>query len=160
MVVADSGPLIAFARLSALGVLHEMFGKVLVPRVVADECTFQLHRPGAQAIAAAIEATVLTRMEVGGVARFAETHLLDASEAAALLLAQAQACPALVDERRGRRVAARLGVPVVGTVGVLLAARQAGKMPALNPLLDSLDAFGYRLPKALAGEALLRAGEA
>lgn len=160
MVVADSGPLIAFARLSLLDVLQDMFGQVLVPDVVADECIFELHRPGAKAIAAALQAAILTRVEVDGVARFAEAHLLDAGEAAALLLAQAKACPTLMDERRGRRVAARLGVPVVGTVGVLLAARRKGKVPALAPLFGALGEFGYRIPSALVTEALRRAGEA
>lgn len=159
MVVADSGPLIAFARLSLLGVLQDIFGEVLVPETVADECTFELHRPGARAIAAALDAAILTRVAIGGAKEFAEKHLLDAGEAATLLLAQARACPALMDERRGRHVAGRLDIPVVGTVGVLLAARRTGRVGKLLPLFEALGEFGYRIPPTLVKEVLERVGE-
>ena len=129
MVVVDSGPLIAFARLSRLALLRDIFEQVLVPDIVVDECTFQMHRPGAQAIREAPASRQLARVEVDSVVDFADAHLLDAGESATLMLAQANACPALLDERRGRGVAIRLGIPVVGTVGALLAARLAGQMP-------------------------------
>lgn len=159
MVVADSGPLIAFARLSLLELLPETFGRVLVPDVVVAECTAQPHRPGAKAIAMALADGLLEAVEVEGAGRFADLHLIDEGEASALLLAMAEACPTLIDERRGRRVASRLGVPVVGTVGVLLAARQREAIPALRPLFEELNGFGYRVSAVLVAEALARAGE-
>jgi len=159
MVVADSGPLIALARLDLLRLLPSQFDGALVPDVVLSECTVQIHRPGARAILAAKEAGTLQAAPVPDVERFAAAHLLDPGEAAALLLARERSCPALVDERRGRRVAARLGIPLVGTVGVLLAARKAGEVAALAPLLEAMTAFGYRLPPDLVREALRRAQE-
>src|SRR5574338_676789 len=160
MVVADSGPLIALARLDLLPLLRSQFDAVLVPGVVLLECTAQTQRPGARAILAAKEAGLLEAAAVPDAERFAAAHLIDRGEAAALLLAQERACPALVDERRGRRVAAQLGIPLVGTLGVLLAARKAGQVPALAPLLEALTAFGYRLPPDLVRKTLHRAGDA
>lgn len=159
MVVADSGPLIALARLDLLRLLQIHFGEVLVPDEVFVECTVHPHRPGAQAIRAARDVGLFACVAVTGVDRFVDDHLLDPGEAAALILALEHNCPALVDERKGRRVARQLGIPVVGTVGLLLAARQAGDVTALVPLLESLASFGYRVPAEVAREALHRVGE-
>jgi uncharacterized protein len=44
----------------------------------------------------------------------------------------------LIDERRGRRLAAREGVRVIGLVGVLMYAKQRSFVPAVRPLLENL----------------------
>ncbi|MBL8481102.1 MAG: DUF3368 domain-containing protein [Rhodocyclaceae bacterium] len=121
--------------------------------------TARAQRPGARSILAARDAELLRAAHVPDVQHFATTHRLDAGEAAVLLLAQERKCPALVDERRGRWAATRLGIELVGAVGVLLAARKAGDVPALAPLLQALTEFGYRLAPELVREALRRAGE-
>lgn len=159
MVVADSGPLIALARLSLLQLLPQYFETVLVPDVVFLECTRHRDRPGACAILAASDAGLFRQVSVPGAEGFAAEHLLDAGESAALLLAQNLAVPALVDERKARLVAARLGIPVVGTVGVLVAARVAGQVGPLRPIFEALGEFGYRVSDALIHDALRRIGE-
>lgn len=159
MVVADSGPLIALARLSLLQLLPQSFETVLVPEVVFLECTQHGDRPGARAILAAGDAGLFRRVPVPGAEAFAGEHLLDGGESAALLLAQELAVPGLVDERKARLVARRLGIVVVGTVGVLVAARIAGQVGPLRPLFDALGEFGYRVSDALIQDALRRVGE-
>lgn len=76
-----------------------------------------------------------------------------------MVLARERTAPVLVDERRARRVASRLGIPVVGTVGLLVAAHHAGEVDALAPLFEALNAFGYRLSPALIQGALRHTGE-
>lgn len=159
MVVADSGPLIALARLGMLGLLPDQFETVLVPEAVFLECTYDRSRPGARAIAAASEASLFVRITVPDAERFAAVHLLDVGESAALLLAQSRSTPVLVDERKARRVASMLHIPVVGTVGILVAARIAGKIGPLQPILSQLDQFGYRLSGRLVQDALRRTNE-
>lgn len=159
MVVADSGPLIALARLSLLQLLPQSFETVLVPEVVFVECTRHGDLPGARAILAAGDAGLFRRVPVPGAEAFAGEHLLDGGESAALLLAQELAVPALVDERKARLVARRLGIAVVGTVGVLVAARIAGQVGPLRPLFNALGEFGYRVSDALIQDALRRVGE-
>lgn len=160
MVVTDSGPLIALARLDLLPLLRRRFDTVLVPETVFLECTRRGDRPGALAIASASDAGLLHRTHVTGTDRFAAENLLDAGESAALVLARRRAVPVLVDERKARRVAARLGIPVVGTVGVLVAARKASEVGPLRPIFELLGEFGYRLSDELVQEALGRVEEA
>lgn len=160
MIVADSGPLIALARLSLLQLLPDHFGTVFVPDAVFVECTRYGDRPGGRAIVAAGETGLFTRVVVPDAEQFAANYLLDAGESAALLLAQSRSVPVLVDERKARRVAFRLGIPVVGTVGVLVAARITGRIGPLKPIFAMLDQFGYRLSDALIQGALRRTDEA
>ncbi len=86
--------------------------------------------------------------------------LLDAGESAAILLALETQCRfLLIDERRGRQIARRRGIPVVGLAGVLLAARQQGLLESVGSVLAALSRQGYRLADALVAEVLRLAGE-
>lgn len=84
---------------------------------------------------------------------------LGAGEAAAISLAIAQGCGVLIDDMRGRAVAAKFKLDIVGTVGVLVLARQRALIPALNPLLEQLVASGHYLSTALVQTALRKVGE-
>lgn len=63
-----------------------------------------------------------------------------------------------MDDRKAREVAQRLGVPVTGTVGLLIKAKQEGVIAAVRPLLDALDANHFRISDALRTEALKLVG--
>jgi hypothetical protein len=84
---------------------------------------------------------------------------LDAGESEVVVLAQEHGVTAAIDERRARNLAAALGVAQTGTVGILLAAKRAGLIPALTPLLDLLAARGVHLSSRLYEEARRMAGE-
>lgn len=101
----------------------------------------------AHAIVAAGEAGLFSRVVVTGATHFGANHLLDVGESAVLWLVQSRSVPVLLDERKARRVASRLGIPVVGTVGGLVAARIAARIRPLSPIFASLDQCGYRYRK-------------
>jgi predicted nucleic acid-binding protein len=65
-----------------------------------------------------------------------------------------------MDDLPARRLAARLGLRVVGTAGVLLAVKRLGFIVYIRPLLDGLDAAEFRLSRRVRAEVLDVAGEA
>jgi uncharacterized protein len=65
----------------------------------------------------------------------------------------------ILHDQKAREVAQRLGVPVTGTVGLLIKAKQEGVIATVRPLLDALDANHFRISDALRAEALKLAGE-
>jgi len=66
----------------------------------------------------------------------------------------------LLDDGRARRFGRLLGLRMTGTVGVLARATREGLVPRLAPLLDRLDALGFRLSAQARTMALGLAGEA
>ena len=139
VVVADTSPLIYLSRVGALGLLHTLFGEVVVPRAVWTEVVEQrTAAPGLDALRIANWLRVVDQelpvLDLG----------LDAGETAAILLAESlQADLLLIDERLGRRVAESRGLIVRGTLGVLVQARRTGALPALRPVLERLVADGF-----------------
>ncbi|WP_238360520.1 DUF3368 domain-containing protein [Iningainema tapete] len=85
---------------------------------------------------------------------------LDLGEAEAIALAvELNAVRLIIDERRGRKEAIKLGVQVTGLLGILLTAKQQGLVPLVQPILDDLIANDFWVRKELYTEVLLLAGE-
>jgi hypothetical protein len=88
-------------------------------------------------------------------------RVVDAGEAEAIALArELHADRLLIDERRGRRLAIREGVAVIGLVGVVIFARQRGLIPSARSLLLRLEVeAGVYLSLDVRDTALASVGE-
>jgi uncharacterized protein len=49
----------------------------------------------------------------------------------------------ILDDRPARRVAAELGLPLIGTLGILVMAKTEGLIPAIRPEVDALIHSGF-----------------
>jgi predicted nucleic acid-binding protein len=100
------------------------------------------------------------RLELATLRPLAALRLLvDPGESEAIVLAYERGFRIILDDRKAREVAQRLRVPVTGTVGLLVKAKQEGVIPLVRPLLDALDAHQFRIGDALRAEALRLAEE-
>ena len=123
LLVADSGPLIALARIDLLALPTRLFGELLVTATVWDEVTRE-PRAAEQAALSAAVAGGLLRIEADPLQipdALAQARL-DDGERSALALALLRGAVVLVDERRGRACALDLGLHVLGTLGLLVRA--------------------------------------
>ena len=161
VVVADTGPLIALARVSQLELLREPNGETLVPPMVHVELAIDTARPGAKALAGAFAAgwiNVQPVVDSNAVANLA--RLLDPGESEAIVLAEQESARfLLIDDARGRKVARARGLSVVGVAGLLLSAKSRGALAELGPVLEALSRVGYRLSSRLVAAVLEKAGE-
>jgi uncharacterized protein len=67
----------------------------------------------------------------------------------------------LLDEQEARHVSQKLGLRVVGTLGILLLAKQKQIIPQVQPLLDAMiDVAQYWVKNTLYQEVLRQTGEA
>ena len=86
---------------------------------------------------------------------------LDQGEAEAIVLANEQKADLiLLDEKAARKVAKKLGLPVLGTVGILKWAKKSGLIDSLREWLDALQREGnFRIASDGYNEALCAVSE-
>lgn len=154
IVVADASPLILLGQVGQLELLRELFGEVLVPRSVWEEATDNA-LPGSEAVTSAT--WLVVRQDPEGTAPL--DHLGRGEAMAFALARQVGADLLLVDDLQARKAARRQGVAVRGTLGVLVAAKEAGLVLELRPPIKDLIAAGMRVSDRLVDEVLRAAGE-
>jgi len=156
VVIADTGPLIAFARLDHLELLPKIFESVYVTDAVVAE---YLAGRNAEEIAR-IQAAADSWFECITGPDYAHLLLeIDAGEASAIAAAVERRCGLLIDDKAGRKVAGNLGVPVIGTLGALIISRRRQLIPAIRPLIDELVTSGYFLGADVIAAALAACDE-
>jgi hypothetical protein len=159
--VTNSSVLIALSTIGQLSLLHQRFpGGVLLPQAVWREVVETgKGQPGARDVASASWLTIcqVTNQTLISLLRIE----LDEGEAEAIALFSENPVDAiLLDEKNARRVARQMGLPTLGTVGVLIWAKQNGLILSLQEQLDALQNQGkFRLSQLLYREALSRVGE-
>ena len=161
VVIANTGPLIALARVEELDLLRRLYRRVVVPPAVHTELAIDSNRPGAKVLAGVFAAGWADVAAVTDASVRWELHqLLGPGEAEAIALAEQEDTRfLLIDDARGRRTARSREIPIVGVAGVLLAAKSRGELSVVGPVLDRLSSVGYRLSPRLVAGTLLRAHE-
>lgn len=157
VVIADAGPLIAFARIQHLDLLPRVFDRVLVTDAVFEECAGKPDFPESLLIQEAVSHKTLERCTPPDFSAYLLE--VDAGEASTIAAAIECGSGVLMDDRAGRRMAAHIGIPVIGTVGVLVLAKRKGFVPLVRPLLERLVASGYFLGEEIIAAALEVSGE-
>lgn len=159
-IVCNTGPLIALERAGLLHLFGPLFGQVVIPTAVERE--FLAGHPTGTTF---FEATASGLIQVSTMAMPLDPllkSLLDEGEAAVIQLAQAMGInQVLIDERKGRKVARDIyGLRTLGTVRVLLEAKQSGLIDSILQPLESMRENGYRIHEDIVQAALRQAGEA
>ena len=159
--VVNSSVLIALSSIEQLRLLQYRFtGGVLIPDAVWDEVVETGGgRPGASEVQAA-SWIQRRRVKDRDYVRLLRAEL-DAGEAEAIALARENRAEViLLDEKEARRAARRLGMRVLGTVGLLIWAKREGLIPNLRELLQTLqEQGGFRLSQEICTAALRDVGE-
>lgn len=169
IVIADASPLIALARIEQLDLLRHLFESVYLTDTVQQEIFSQENLPDAQRIKQAIDSGWLQAVDMPVSAQhslYSVMHVegLDAGEATSLLYADrlqnsGESPLVLIDEAKGRKIARRLDLDLIGTVGVLAIAKQEDLIASVRPLLKQLQESGYYLSERVIAQGLVMAGE-
>ena len=159
IVVSDTTPLSELAKIGRLDLLRDVYGKVIIPQEVFDEATAWNH-PIRSVITSAnwIEIRNVTNSQ-SVISLYASTSLGIGECAAIFLAEELNATRLLMDDLAARREAQSRNLPVIGTVGVILVAKDLGIIPAVKDLLDALIIHGARIGQQLYRDVLNLAGE-
>ena len=144
-VVSNASPLISLSTISQLDLLKALFEQVAIPQAVYDEVV--VHGEGEPGSHEVDEADWIKVCRVGD--RFAVDLLreaLGAGESEAIVLAQElNAKYVILDDGLARRKARRIKLPMLGTLGILLMAKEADLIPVVEPILDELRHTDFRM---------------
>lgn len=161
IIVSDTSPITSFATIGQLDLLRQLYSKILIPEAVYQELTGTATLvPGSREVKTLewIEVRQVTNRPL--IVTLLEQQL-DEGECEAIALAiELNAELLLIDERRGRAEADRLGLRIIGLLGVLVEAKQKGFILAVKPVLDNLIATArFRVADALYARILNTVGE-
>ena len=159
--VSNTSPLVGLSTLGRLELLREYYSEVWIPPAVWREVVEDGgSKPGSGEVSAAVAEDWIQVVEPDRrrVERFAGD--LDEGEVEAIALALTSSIEVLVmDEVKGRRRAAELGINLTGTVGILTRSVQEGRSNNLRRDLDTLIQAGFYIREDLYRQALAAVGE-
>lgn len=145
IVIADAGPLIAFASVDLLFVLKALFSELVVTESVRAECS---EKAGAdsQRIGSAIEAGWLSIQRAPKPAKALSSSLgAGESDSIRLAIKNPEDTLSILDDRLARRYALRRGLNLVGTVQLLDLAEQRGLVSDAAACIAHMAERGYRI---------------
>lgn len=156
-VILNNTPLVCLWLLGQFDLLRQLYAEVVVPEAVWAEFLAVESTPRQQALQ---QAPWLARTQLDNPQSALVFAGLDRGESEVLALAiERQARLVVIDERRARSYAQRLQLPVTGTLGLLLAAKQKDLIPAVALLIEALQAAGLYFHPSLVAAVLELAAE-
>ncbi len=160
-VVSNTSPLTNLAAIRQLDLLQQLYTQIVIPEAVYNELTgVETPVPGTR------EVQDLDWIQVRPLVNHSfvialQQEPLDLGEAEAISLArELNADRLLIDERKGRAVASRLGIKLTGVLGILIVAKRRELIPKIKPLIDELiDISRFRVSDELYAWVLQDVGE-
>lgn len=153
VAVSNTSPLIALKHAGVIDKLSLLFQKVIVPPSVMRELSvkekdfFQsfslifVEKPHDKRIVAVLKTIV------------------DEGEAEAIALALEKGNLLIIDDLKGRKLARRLGLKIIGTLGLLKIMKLKGAIREVKPAIERLKKRGFYLSDDLVDRLLSDVGE-
>lgn len=155
-VVSNATPIISLAVIDRLALLEDIFKRIYIAEAVYDEMNSARY-PGYKELDSPL--FEVKRINDRKNLDFLLNDL-DLGEAESILLASEIKADALImDERSGYKIAQKRGLPVIGTLTVLLMAKKRGMIKEVKPTLDEMIRKGRWYSKYVYNYFLRSVGE-
>lgn len=142
-IVADASCLIVLQNIQELSLLEKLFGEVFITKEVKKE--FGLDLPE----------WIKVREVHNKIQQNALNLILDEGEASSIALSLETGNSLLIiGEKKGRRVAQELGLKIIGTLGVILRAKERDLTDSIEDLVEKLENADFRIPQSLKAKIL------
>ena len=133
-MISDSGPIFSLAIIDKLEILSLLFEKIRIPLAVWDEVTLDKTKDHYHRI------QLFFRDKKQKIKGFNElVFLMDYGESESLILyKELNADFLLIYDKKARSIAESFGIRCIGTIGLLMQAKNKGFIDALKPLFEAL----------------------
>jgi len=154
IAVSNTSPLVLLDKAGHLWILGKLLEKVFIPPAVDAEWL----RPGGYVVPQWLSVATLSQDTVSVAKDLYQK--IDKGEAEAIaLFSSMKADLLLIDDLNGRRQAKAMGFPVVGTLGILIAAKRKEIIPEITAVLEILKQHRFYVSDEVLKRALILAGE-
>ena len=157
-IICNTSPLQYLHQLGLLEVLRDLVGHVVVPSAVVRELSAGRVQGVDLPVPEKLEWVIVRTPISTSVLPLVVDLGIGETEVLALAL-ESGIAQVLLDDALARRVAAMLGLPLRGTLGILLDAKKSHLITAIAPLLERLQLLGFRIGRDTHRHVLELAGE-
>lgn len=157
-IISDTTPIISLIKINRLDLLEKLFEEVLIPEAVYRELTTNAlfeNEPKIVKTSSFLKTSSVQNRK--SLQLLQAVSGLDDGESEAIILADELKSDVLImDEKKGRKVAEKLGIKITGTVGVLLQSYSENMISSdeIKTYLDQLKNSNIRLSESLIQKAL------
>ncbi len=143
VVISDASTIIGLADIDCLELLKKLYQEVEITTIVKDEVSLDLPD------------WISINDDYNDVVYRALIPMLDDGEASSIALAlEYSESLLIIDERKGRKHAVRLGLKITGVTGIIIRAKNEGHIESGKEKLDALMAQGFWLSSKIYDLAL------
>jgi predicted nucleic acid-binding protein len=141
--VVNASPLIVLGKVGQLDLLTKLPQRIVVPAAVVTEI---LAGPEGDAARLAVQAKLFISVDTPGIVPELAAWDLGAGETSVLAYSLAHpGCIAILDDGAARKCAKAFGVPMKGTLAVIILAKKRGLIPSAAKVLHAVQEAGLRL---------------
>lgn len=160
-VVCDTNVIIDFSKIGRLDLLKDVFDEVLIPEEVKEELIIgNLDGIEDTNIKEALADWISIKFVED---RFALENLkihIDKGESASIVLYKEMNADLLaINDLKARGIAYALEIRIIGTLGILLLAKDKGLIQEIKPIIEKLKKIGAYISSSLYNRILKDAGE-
>jgi predicted nucleic acid-binding protein len=156
--IVNASPLILLTKIGRIDLLDAEDVDVVVPMPVLQQVANL--GPADPAVRAIHDAGWSVVMPSSPVPESLSRWKLDPGEESVLTVAlQSPGCEVVIDDRAGRRCAEAHGIPLLGTVGLVILAKRLGRITEARPIIEDLRRVGLYVKDNVIADALKQAGE-
>lgn len=158
--VVDANIFILFARSNLFHLLTEVFDSILITADIYEEVVLKsAGRPGADEVQKAQNIAQQSLKQPEWLTKLTEYNIDSADASIVQLASECQPDFLLSDDRRVREIAQRLDIPIMGSGGLLIAAKSRGLIPEVTSRLNQLRLHGARISERTYRDIIRAAGE-
>ena len=147
VIIADTSCLIIYHKIGQLEILRDAFSDLIVTREVAEEFG---ELPDWLAIKEVADKEQYIKL----------TEDIGKGEASSIALAlEFDDSLLIIDEKKGRKVAVDLKIEIIGSLGVLIKAKEKGVIKSVKEILTLIDKTNFRISQSIREKILRESGE-
>ena len=147
VIIADTSCLILYDKINQFEILQKTFTELIVTIEVAEEY-------------GELPNWVVIR-EVTDKAQYLKlVENLGKGEASSITLAlEFDNSLLIIDEKKGRKIAEEMKIEIIGSLGILIKAKEKGVIKSVKDILELIDKTDFRISQSVREKILKRAGE-